>query len=77
MNDKIEHEYAFDVRLTSVIRVKAKDEDEARAMVNAIQDEQVNHTCHNGAKITELSVDDEGHVPFEIDGVNMDEENEP
>ena len=48
------HEYAFDVML----RVKATDEASARTLLNALECEDVDHTCEDGhCTITEVSVE--------------------
>jgi len=70
------HEYAFDVKMSVVMRVKAKSEKEARAAVNDIDSEDLDvwvATDTLKVKITEGSVDDvNGPHLFEVDGENVD-----
>ena len=60
-------EYAFDVRLQSVVRVKAEDEDEARKIVRDMMEMDVMYEVGT-ATITEVSVDDPNPHLFELDG---------
>ena len=67
------HEYAFDVKLNAVIRIKAKTAHQARLQLNHIDSEDVMHTCSNEALITEVSVDDCDPHLFEVDKEEVDE----
>jgi len=74
-----EHEYAFDVKLFAVVRVKAPSEANARNLLTtfldaATIDEEVGVWGDSGVTITEasLSTDDDEPLLFEIDGKETD-----
>ncbi len=60
-------EYAFDVKLASVIRIFADSETEARKKLDSIQSVDIN-VADDDYHITEASVDDCNPSLFEIDG---------
>lgn len=68
------HEYAFDVKVTAVVRVKAKSEKEARALLDHKLDAETPPEAEAlGIRLTEFSIDDAtGPHLFEIDGVDVD-----
>lgn len=81
------HEYAFDVKLCAVIRVKAPNEALARKMLEQcsavdmccqVVDDEPEPLTHKSATITEVSIDTEDSEPFlfEIDGEDADEDDE-
>ncbi len=69
------HEYAFDVKLAAVVRVKAETRGEAETMLhNYTWDFQPDAPYNLGAQLTEASVDDCSPHLFEVDGKNTEEE---
>jgi hypothetical protein len=73
------HEYAFDVKLAAVVRVRAKDRETAEAVLSdcldcADFDVSVSDK-HGSAKVTEASIEvDDADYPrlFEYDGENVE-----
>lgn len=72
-------EYAFDIHLNAVVRVKAKTEQEARSAMHRVLDtcspsmgfiDGYNEAADGNVRITEFSIsaDDGDSLLFEIDG---------
>lgn len=72
--EKMNHEYAFDVKLQTVVRVVAASEKEARKMMaEEIDCIEVGYD-RNGIRITEASIHDSSEDElFEVDGENVEE----
>jgi hypothetical protein len=70
------HEYAFDVTLTAVVRVQAKSVDSAREKLKQIDSVSADVKAGSDMRITEVSLrsvgDSFGDKPFEIDGEPTD-----
>lgn len=68
------HEYAFDVKLAAVVRVKARSQQAALSLLRRKLDcETPPEAEAAGVRITEISIDDEaGPHCFEIDGEDTD-----
>ena len=66
----VEHEYAFDVKLFAVVRIKAKSEESARTLLNEALSCANIDWKENNVNITEasLTTDDGEPLLFEIDG---------
>lgn len=67
-----EREYAFDVKLWAVCRVRAETEAEARAkMLETIACINIAFD-HDGVSVTEANIEDDGDESelFEVDGVD-------
>lgn len=62
-----EHEYAFDVKLCGVVRLKAINECEARKKISAFQAVDISRSCGD-VMLTEASVYRCDQKAFEIDG---------
>ncbi len=78
-------EFAFDVMLSAVLRLKANSIEEAREAVECLESEDECDFGTTGVKMTEFTVITavDGITPqraphcFEIDGVNQDEDRHP
>lgn len=66
------HEYAFDVKLFAVIRVKAESLEQARVLMRKVVDATAPTELPSTVELTEFSLsedgEDENEEPFEIDG---------
>jgi len=70
------HEYAFDIKLWAVCRVRAESEAAARKMLQALDCINVGYRYEEDAdllEITEASIEDEGGQSelFELDGEDV------
>ncbi|BBO73127.1 hypothetical protein DSCW_05440 [Desulfosarcina widdelii] len=75
-------EFAFDVSLKAVMRVKSKTLDNAKEVLDVLKEEFSidKDVFENGdviVRLTAASIDDEGFAPelFEIDGICVEEPN--
>jgi hypothetical protein len=80
---RVKHEYAFDVELKSVVRVRAYSEAEARELLNHIESVELDHELDledrdvDAVTITEVSLqlnEEENANLFEVDGVEPNTE---
>lgn len=73
-----EKEYAFDVMIAGVIRVREYSKERALALIrtkfDAVSLKDCQRLYDEGIKLTELSVSDGPDVLFEIDGKEVGEE---
>lgn len=69
------HEYAFDVRLQAVIRVKATSIKQARKHMRQVVDAADAKSLPPSVQLTEFSLSEDGELdneqPFEIDGEEL------
>jgi hypothetical protein len=67
------HEYAFDVQLVAVARVKAESQAQAEVLLASVDSEFVGHEAAHGITITEVSLFNRSRVNlFEVDGKSIE-----